>query len=130
MTDVTTGMPSNEFVDALARARVMAIIRGADTDAAVAASLALFEEGVRFVEISLTTPKACHAIARVREQLPEGAQIERALRGSRLRRLHKEEIAELLVPLRAEHQDVDELHLLQRQEMLAHLVPGDRRTLH
>ena len=75
VTDVMTGMPSNEFVDALARARVMAIIRGTDTDAAVATSLALFEEGVRFVEISLTTPKACHAIEQVRAQLPEGARI-------------------------------------------------------
>ena len=75
MTDVTTGMPSSKFVDALARARVMAIIRGSDCDAAVATALALFDEGVRFVEISLTTPGACEAIEKVRSQLPEGAQI-------------------------------------------------------
>lgn len=75
VTDVATGMPSNAFVEALARARVMAIIRGTDPDAAVATSLALFDEGVRFVEISLTTPKACDAIEQVRAQLPEGAHI-------------------------------------------------------
>ncbi|HEY7720296.1 MAG TPA: bifunctional 4-hydroxy-2-oxoglutarate aldolase/2-dehydro-3-deoxy-phosphogluconate aldolase [Pedococcus sp.] len=70
-----TGMPSGAFVDALTRARVMAIIRGMDGEAAVATSLALFDEGVRFVEISLTTPGAREAIERVRAQLPEGAQI-------------------------------------------------------
>jgi 2-dehydro-3-deoxyphosphogluconate aldolase/(4S)-4-hydroxy-2-oxoglutarate aldolase len=68
-------MPSGAFVDALARARVMAIIRGTDGEAAAAASLALFDEGVRFVEISLTTPGACEAIEKVRAQLPEGALI-------------------------------------------------------
>jgi 2-dehydro-3-deoxyphosphogluconate aldolase/(4S)-4-hydroxy-2-oxoglutarate aldolase len=68
-------MPSGVFVDALTRARVMAIIRGTDGEAAVAASLALFEEGIRFVEISLTTPGAREAIEKVRAQLPEGARI-------------------------------------------------------
>lgn len=71
---VSTGS-SQPFVDALARARVMAIIRGSDSDAAVATALALFDEGVRFVEISLTTPGACAAIEAVRSRLPEGAQI-------------------------------------------------------
>lgn len=66
---------SRTFVDALARARVMAIIRGSDSDAALATALALFDEGVRFVEISLTTPGACSAIEKVRAQLPEGARI-------------------------------------------------------
>lgn len=73
--DVTTGMPPSDFVDAVTRARVMAIIRGTDSAAAVATSLALFDEGVRFVEISLTTPGACDAIALVRDQLPDGASI-------------------------------------------------------
>jgi 2-dehydro-3-deoxyphosphogluconate aldolase/(4S)-4-hydroxy-2-oxoglutarate aldolase len=68
-------MPSSEFVDDLTRARVMAIIRGTDGEAAVATSFALFDEGIRFVEISLTTPGACAAIEKVRAQLPEGAQI-------------------------------------------------------
>lgn len=71
---VSTGS-SQPFVDVLARARVMAIIRGSDSDAAVATALALFDEGVRFVEISLTTPGACAAIEAVRSRLPEGAQI-------------------------------------------------------
>ena len=71
---VSTGS-SQPFIDALARARVMAIIRGSDSDAAVATALALFDEGVRFVEISLTTPGACAAIEAVRSRLPEGAQI-------------------------------------------------------
>ncbi|MDF2091481.1 bifunctional 4-hydroxy-2-oxoglutarate aldolase/2-dehydro-3-deoxy-phosphogluconate aldolase [Knoellia sp. 3-2P3] len=75
MSAVVTGMPSGAFVAALSRARVMAIIRGTDTQAAVATALALFDEGVRFVEISLTTPGAREAIEQVRAQLPEGAQI-------------------------------------------------------
>jgi 2-dehydro-3-deoxyphosphogluconate aldolase/(4S)-4-hydroxy-2-oxoglutarate aldolase len=68
------GMPSS-FVERLTAARVLAVIRGTDTDAAVATAKALFEEGVRFVEIALTTPGACRAIEAVRADLPHGATI-------------------------------------------------------
>lgn len=71
MSAVTTA----GFVEALSAARVMAIIRGTDTAAAVATAVALLEEGVRFVEISLTTPGACSAIEQVRAQVPQGASI-------------------------------------------------------
>jgi 2-dehydro-3-deoxyphosphogluconate aldolase/(4S)-4-hydroxy-2-oxoglutarate aldolase len=68
------GMPSS-FVERLTAARLLAVVRGTDTDAAVATARALFEEGVRFVEIALTTPGACRAIESVRAGLPHGATI-------------------------------------------------------
>ncbi|GAB3435201.1 bifunctional 4-hydroxy-2-oxoglutarate aldolase/2-dehydro-3-deoxy-phosphogluconate aldolase [Phycicoccus ginsengisoli] len=54
------------FVRGLSEARVMAIIRGHDPDAAQASAMALFEEGIRFVEVALTTPSALDVLARVR----------------------------------------------------------------
>ena len=69
-----TRMPPS-FVERLTAARVLAVIRGTDPDAAVATARALFEEGVRFVEIALTTPGACRAIEAVRAALPQGATI-------------------------------------------------------
>ncbi len=63
------------FVEDLAEARLMAIIRGREGAAAAATALALFEEGVRFVEIALTTPGACEAISEVRARMPGGVQI-------------------------------------------------------
>ncbi|HEU5143678.1 MAG TPA: bifunctional 4-hydroxy-2-oxoglutarate aldolase/2-dehydro-3-deoxy-phosphogluconate aldolase [Dermatophilaceae bacterium] len=63
------------FVERLTAARVLAVVRGTDPDAAVATARALFEEGVRFVEIALTTPSACRAIEAVRADLPHGATI-------------------------------------------------------
>lgn len=75
MSAVSREGAAQSFVEGVAASRVMAIIRGQDTAAAAATALALFEEGIRFVEISLTTPGACKAIEKVRAQLPEGAQI-------------------------------------------------------
>ena len=54
------------FVRELSDATVMAIIRGRDADAAVASALVLFDEGIRFVEVALTTPSALEVVARVR----------------------------------------------------------------
>lgn len=59
----------------LAAARVMAILRGDDADALVEPALALLETGIRFLEISLTTPGACGAIERVRNRAPAGARV-------------------------------------------------------
>lgn len=68
------GMPSS-FVERLTAARLLAVIRGTDTDAAVATVRALFEEGLRHVEVALTTPGACRAIEAIRADLPHGATI-------------------------------------------------------
>lgn len=67
-------MPQS-FVERLTAARVVAVVRGTDTDAAVATALALFDEGLRLVEVALTTPGACRAIEQIRARLPEGASI-------------------------------------------------------
>jgi 2-dehydro-3-deoxyphosphogluconate aldolase/(4S)-4-hydroxy-2-oxoglutarate aldolase len=64
-----------DFTAELAAARVMAIIRGTDTAAAVAAGMALLEEGVRLVEVALTTPGALRAIEAIRSGAPGGSLI-------------------------------------------------------
>ena len=72
----SAGQPTAEqFLTHVAESRVLAIIRGTHTDAAVEAALTLFDEGVRLVEVALTTPGALEVIARVREQLPDGASL-------------------------------------------------------
>jgi 2-dehydro-3-deoxyphosphogluconate aldolase/(4S)-4-hydroxy-2-oxoglutarate aldolase len=53
--------------------RVMAIVRGTSEDAALAAGRALLEEGIRLVEITLTTPGALATIRELRDHAPEGA---------------------------------------------------------
>lgn len=70
-----TGGVTGDFVAELARARLMAIIRGAERAPVVEAALALLEEGVRFVEIALTTPGACAAIEEVRGRAPQGTLV-------------------------------------------------------
>jgi 2-dehydro-3-deoxyphosphogluconate aldolase/(4S)-4-hydroxy-2-oxoglutarate aldolase len=59
----------------LAATRVLAIIRGTDTAAAIATGTALLEEGVRIVEVALTTPGALHAIEAIRSAAPTGALV-------------------------------------------------------
>jgi 2-dehydro-3-deoxyphosphogluconate aldolase/(4S)-4-hydroxy-2-oxoglutarate aldolase len=66
---------ADEFLAQVTRSRLLGIIRGTDADAAVAAALALFEEGVRLVEVALTTPRALEVIERIRAQVPSGASI-------------------------------------------------------
>lgn len=63
------------FMTELTRSRLVAIIRGTDRDAATAAALVLFEEGISCVEIALTTPGALEAIEKIRRQLPDGAWV-------------------------------------------------------
>jgi 2-dehydro-3-deoxyphosphogluconate aldolase / (4S)-4-hydroxy-2-oxoglutarate aldolase len=64
---------TDTFVTELGQARVMAIIRGSDAVAATAAGRVLLDEGVRFVEVALTTPGALAVIEQLRAHLPEGA---------------------------------------------------------
>ncbi len=59
----------------LAAARVLAVIRGTDTGAAVTTGLALLQEGVRVVEVALTTPGALAAIEAIRAAAPAGSLV-------------------------------------------------------
>ena len=63
------------FAEDLAAARVMAIIRGRDQGAVVETAVALFEEGLRFVEVSLTTVGALPAIEQIRSRAPQGSLV-------------------------------------------------------
>lgn len=66
---------SVDLVAELTAARVMAIIRGTGTAAAVAAGTALLAEGVRLVEVALTTPGALAAIEAIRAGAPDGSLV-------------------------------------------------------
>lgn len=66
---------SSDFLTRLARERLLVIIRGADPEAAVAASLALLSSGIRFLEVSLVSGDALAVIAEVARLAPHGAVI-------------------------------------------------------
>jgi 2-dehydro-3-deoxyphosphogluconate aldolase / (4S)-4-hydroxy-2-oxoglutarate aldolase len=55
--------------------RLLAIIRGTDPDAAVRSALALAQEGVTLIEVSLTTPDAFGVISRARAELGAGVHV-------------------------------------------------------
>ncbi|MDT0531668.1 bifunctional 4-hydroxy-2-oxoglutarate aldolase/2-dehydro-3-deoxy-phosphogluconate aldolase [Micromonospora sp. DSM 115977] len=59
----------------LTAARILAIIRGTDTAAAIAAGTVLLQEGVRVVEVALTTPDALGAIEALRAAAPAGSLV-------------------------------------------------------
>ncbi|SCL18371.1 2-dehydro-3-deoxyphosphogluconate aldolase / (4S)-4-hydroxy-2-oxoglutarate aldolase [Micromonospora pallida] len=59
----------------LAAARLLAVIRSADAASAIATGTALLEEGVRLVEVALTTPDAVRAIEALRAVAPAGALV-------------------------------------------------------
>lgn len=59
-----------DFLAGLQRERLLAIVRGSDPDAAVAASLALFASGIRFLEVSLVTTDALGIIAELARLAP------------------------------------------------------------
>jgi 2-dehydro-3-deoxyphosphogluconate aldolase/(4S)-4-hydroxy-2-oxoglutarate aldolase len=61
------------FPEELRAARLVAIVRGTDAAAALASTLALAEEGVRFIEVSLITDGALDVISRARAALGPGA---------------------------------------------------------
>lgn len=64
-----------EFLTDLARERLLVIIRGADPEAAIQASLVLLGSGIRFLEVSLVTTDALGVIAEVTRSAPEGSVI-------------------------------------------------------
>ena len=51
-----------DILTGLRETRLVAIIRGSDPDAAIAAGRVLAQEGVRFIEVSLTTPDPLRVI--------------------------------------------------------------------
>ncbi|MEW2593293.1 bifunctional 4-hydroxy-2-oxoglutarate aldolase/2-dehydro-3-deoxy-phosphogluconate aldolase [Micromonospora aurantiaca] len=63
------------LVAELAAARMLAVIRGTDTAGAIAAGTALLEEGVRVVEVALTTPDAARAVEALRAVAPAGSLV-------------------------------------------------------
>ena len=71
----TTDTTSAGFLDALSAARMLAIIRGTDADAAIATALLLVEEGFQFLEISLTTVDAFRVIEAVAREVAGAAQV-------------------------------------------------------
>lgn len=66
---------TDTFVAGLAAARVVGIVRGASAAASTQTALALFAEGFRFVEVSLTTKDALEVIRATRERAPAGCSI-------------------------------------------------------
>jgi 2-dehydro-3-deoxyphosphogluconate aldolase / (4S)-4-hydroxy-2-oxoglutarate aldolase len=73
--DVAATPLGRELLDELARARLLAIIRGTDPEAAVRAALVLAESGIRFIEVSLVTTDALQVITEVARLAPEGCSI-------------------------------------------------------
>ena len=66
---------STEFLTGLARERLLVIIRSADAEAAIEASLVLLSSGIRFLEVSLVTADALGVIAEVARLAPDDAAI-------------------------------------------------------
>lgn len=66
---------TDQFLAGLSRARLLAIIRGENAAASVAAALTLIEEGYRYLEISLNTENALDVIAEVVREAPPGVHI-------------------------------------------------------
>ena len=66
-------MTPDDALEAIRRARVVAVIRAESARAAVDAAEALHRGGIRAVEIALTTPGAVEAIREVRSLLPDAA---------------------------------------------------------
>ena len=65
----------SQIVQAIREQRVLGILRSADARTAVAAGELLMRAGIRAVEVSLTTPSALDAIAKLRTQLPSGCHL-------------------------------------------------------
>ncbi|MFC0529515.1 bifunctional 4-hydroxy-2-oxoglutarate aldolase/2-dehydro-3-deoxy-phosphogluconate aldolase [Phytohabitans kaempferiae] len=64
-----------QLLDLLSTHRLLAIVRGTDTEAALDCVLALVDEGLTLVEVSLTTPGALSIIERARAALGEAATL-------------------------------------------------------
>lgn len=72
---MTTRITSSDFLARLQRERLLAIIRGTDPEAALAASLALFASGIRFLEVSLVSTDALGVIAELARLAPSDCVI-------------------------------------------------------
>lgn len=70
---VTTA--SGDFLISLEHDRIIAIMRGTDSEAVIRASLVLLEAGVRFLEVSLVTTDAVRVIRDVVSRAPRGSVI-------------------------------------------------------
>ncbi|KGN41703.1 bifunctional 4-hydroxy-2-oxoglutarate aldolase/2-dehydro-3-deoxy-phosphogluconate aldolase [Knoellia aerolata] len=68
-------MDALELTTAVRRHRVMAIIRGTSEEAALATGRVLLEEGIRLVEVTLTTPGALATVTALRELAPDDALV-------------------------------------------------------
>lgn len=64
-----------DFRQELRRAGLVAIVRGSDPGAALRSVVTLAEEGVRLIEVSLTTPEACDVIDKARHETGASALI-------------------------------------------------------
>jgi 2-dehydro-3-deoxyphosphogluconate aldolase/(4S)-4-hydroxy-2-oxoglutarate aldolase len=72
---MVTGEHVVNLADALHANRLVAIVRGSDPGAALQTVLALFEEGVQMVEVSLTTTGAESVIGKARDALGPTAML-------------------------------------------------------
>lgn len=59
--------PASDFLGGLAETRLLAILRGSDPAATVAAAVALIDEGIRYLEVSLNTADALRVVETVVE---------------------------------------------------------------
>jgi 2-dehydro-3-deoxyphosphogluconate aldolase/(4S)-4-hydroxy-2-oxoglutarate aldolase len=67
------GEAARRFLQTLAARRLLAIVRGTDADAALRTVVALAEEGVELIEVSLVTPDALRVIRDARAALGPAA---------------------------------------------------------
>ncbi len=72
---MVTQTQGERFLAELAQDRLLAIVRGSDPDATVAAAAELFAAGFRMLEIAITTPHAMRVIAEVVASAPTGAWV-------------------------------------------------------
>lgn len=63
------------LLDGLKQTRLLAIIRGTDSAASVRTAVALVEEGITYLEVSLNTPDAVEVIAAVRREVGDRATV-------------------------------------------------------
>ncbi len=75
VTAVTTSTTAFDFLARLQRERLLAIVRGNNPDAALAASLTLFASGIRFLEVSLVTTDSLAIIAELARLAPSGCVV-------------------------------------------------------
>ncbi|HEY8295926.1 MAG TPA: bifunctional 4-hydroxy-2-oxoglutarate aldolase/2-dehydro-3-deoxy-phosphogluconate aldolase [Micrococcaceae bacterium] len=68
-------MNPQDFLTGLSNARLLAIVRSPDPEAAISAAVTVLQEGFRYVEISLNTAEALRVIEAVRRQAPEESRV-------------------------------------------------------